>query len=777
MSIAAMTAITVVTQAQCVLDVTVSDSVIFCGGDVTLDAVGLSPNPALSTDFNGSAIGAGWQTSATLVYNNPCGPSLDGTPSAWFGNVPLPRTLTTNGFDVSCGGQVCFDLDFAADDPCGGCQDCEDPDLTNEGVFFRYSIDNGATWVDIFYFEAISGYNNAYYQWDNYCFTLPPAAWSTNTMFQWDQPSASSNVNDHWGIDNVIITPSNCGYVYDWDNIAGVDDPQNQTITMLDTTTTYVVQYYDTAGVDVCYDTITITVNPLTANTTAANTNLLCAECTDLNTVMVNDPAPAGYTYSWTPSTVSDTAIQAPSICPPEGTSTYYATIVNPVTGCIASDSVVLNTAICSCHFLSLTADSLCQPGQVFDVTGEFSYDYAPTTGVIVVEVTNGSGTYYDTIQQPFQDSTLFPYNVTNIPNDGTTANVTVYFSDSLSCTISTSVLPPPMPTVTSMTGGNTYCQGDAIDDILVEVTGTGPWTIDYTLDGVTMSATGNSSPINLGNTPGVYVLSDIYDVVCVNWATQTDSIIVNPLPTIDAGDDSEICVGTEVILSGSGGINYAWDNGVANGLPFTPTSTMTYTAIGTDANGCQNTDQVTVTVHEYPQAPGVSPDGVEYCWNTEMPPFVATGTGNSTFNWYFDAALTNNIGTGSQLNPYNEIGTPTYYVTQTENGCESDASPVTIIIVGCEGTVDMPNVITLNGDNVNDFFTPIFMENVVSMRTTIVNRWGNVIFETDDINVNWNGQNKNGDEVSEGVYFWKVTFRDLTEVEKEVHGFVEVVK
>ncbi len=134
------------TSAQCTVDISPATVTINCGETVDLFAVGLSTTPALSTDFNGNAIGAGWQTSATLQYNNPCGPSLDGTASAWFGNVPLPRTLTTNGFNLSCGGQVCFDLDFAADD---GGNSCEDPDEPDEGVYFQYSVNGGATWIDI----------------------------------------------------------------------------------------------------------------------------------------------------------------------------------------------------------------------------------------------------------------------------------------------------------------------------------------------------------------------------------------------------------------------------------------------------------------------------------------------------------------------------------------------------------------------------------------------------------------------------------------------------
>ena len=165
-----LTALTPSVIAQCNLSTTPDTVTVDCGSPLSISALGLSPTPALATTFDGGTIGPGWSTTAIMLYNNPCGPTLDGTPAAWFGNVPLPRTLTTNGFDLSCGAQICFDIDFAGDDACGGCSDCEDPDLLDEGVFFRYSIDNGATWVDIFYFQTNGANNTPYYQWGNHCF-------------------------------------------------------------------------------------------------------------------------------------------------------------------------------------------------------------------------------------------------------------------------------------------------------------------------------------------------------------------------------------------------------------------------------------------------------------------------------------------------------------------------------------------------------------------------------------------------------------------------------
>ncbi|MFT5858534.1 MAG: gliding motility-associated-like protein [Flavobacteriaceae bacterium] len=771
--VVALAAMTTTAKAQCVVSVLPGSPTISCGDSILLSAIGLSASPALSTDFNGGVLGPGWATSATVLYSNPCGPSLDGTPAAWFGNVPLPRTLTTNAFDVSCGGQVCFDLDFAADDACGGCSDCEDPDLTNEGVFFQYSI--GGAWIDIFYFSATAGYANAYYSWDNYCFSIPPAAWGPATQFRWTQPSASSSVNDHWGIDNVIITPSNCGYVYDWAHVIGTDDPQGQTVGPT-ATTDYYIAYYDTVGIDTCYDTVTVIVNPLTAAVTATANSLACGACTDLNVAMVSDPNPQTYTYTWLSSLVSDSTIAAPSICPPEGSSTYIAVITNDTTGCTAMDSTTLVTAICSCFFMDFTATTVCQPGQVFDIVGDFQYAYSPTTGSITVEATNGSGTFSQSLPPPFTDSTSFNYTMTGIPNDGTPTTVTIFFTDSLSCTATLVVFPPVLPTVTTVDGGATYCSGDVVSSVLVGVTGTGPFTLEYTLDGVPMTASSALSPFDLGTAPGVYVITGVLDQICSNIGSGTTTIIVNELPTVDAGPDRQLCVGDPTIVSGSGANSYAWDNGVIDGLIFTPGATSTYIVTGTDGNGCVNTDEVTITVHPYPLAPNVGTDGLEYCLNTDFFPFTTDGTA-SQYTWYTDPTLIDSVGGDGLFMPYNVIGDNTYYVTQTENGCESPASPVSIIVVGCVGVLVVPNIITAGGDGINEIFTPVESENIVSMHTIILNRWGNLIYETDDLDINWFGVDATGGPVEDGTYFWRINYVDLSGGEVEVHGFVQVVK
>jgi hypothetical protein len=65
----------------------------------------------------------------------------------------------------------------------------------------------------------------------------------------------------------------------------------------------------------------------------------------------------------------------------------------------------------------------------------------------------------------------------------------------------------------------------------------------------------------------------------------------------ISAGFDQNICSGDQVILNGSGGSAYQWNNNVVDGASFAPLQTGSYVLTGTDTLGCAGTDTVNITV------------------------------------------------------------------------------------------------------------------------------------------------------------------------------------
>jgi hypothetical protein len=107
---------------------------------------------------------------------------------------------------------------------------------------------------------------------------------------------------------------------------------------------------------------------------------------------------------------------------------------------------------------------------------------------------------------------------------------------------------------------------------------------------------------------------------------TATQTITVNPIPTVNAGIDQTVFAGSSVTLAGSGATTYSWDNGVTNNTPFTATTTNTYTVTGT-SNGCTATDQVLVTVLP---APTVTASSSSICAG-QSTTLTATSTGSGT--------------------------------------------------------------------------------------------------------------------------------------------------
>src|SRR5690554_2297184 len=134
--------------SQCTVTIDTASDSLDCGECFDLTAVGLAQQVLMSENFNNNQLGPGWTTNQTVMFNNPCGAPPDGSPSAWFGNQQTqPRILETIDYDMTCGGDICFMMKYAAQ---GGSGSCEGPDAANEGVKFQYSINGGATWVMIF---------------------------------------------------------------------------------------------------------------------------------------------------------------------------------------------------------------------------------------------------------------------------------------------------------------------------------------------------------------------------------------------------------------------------------------------------------------------------------------------------------------------------------------------------------------------------------------------------------------------------------------------------
>jgi hypothetical protein len=127
----------------------------------------------------------------------------------------------------------------------------------------------------------------------------------------------------------------------------------------------------------------------------------------------------------------------------------------------------------------------------------------------------------------------------------------------------------------------------------------------------VTLSGLGNSSQYtwnngatnNLPFTPTIsgstsYTVTGTDPSGCV--AIDVSTVTVNPIPLVNAGIDQTVCTGNTVTLSGNGATTYSWNNGVSNEVEFIPTFSNDYIVIGTDINGCIDSDTMNVSVNNH---------------------------------------------------------------------------------------------------------------------------------------------------------------------------------
>lgn len=117
------------------------------------------------------------------------------------------------------------------------------------------------------------------------------------------------------------------------------------------------------------------------------------------------------------------------------------------------------------------------------------------------------------------------------------------------------------------------------------------------------------------------------------------------------------------------------------------------------------------------------------------------------------------------------------YLIAFHENGCTDTAAA--LIDVMPLVTLVMPNAFTPNNDGLNDDFKGYgFLEAVSDYKFTIWNRWGELIFETGDPDIGWNGSHNNdGQDVPAGVYVYQVEYLAPRGENKKLRGHVTLVR
>lgn len=105
------------------------------------------------------------------------------------------------------------------------------------------------------------------------------------------------------------------------------------------------------------------------------------------------------------------------------------------------------------------------------------------------------------------------------------------------------------------------------------------------------------------------------------------------------------------------------------------------------------------------------------------------------------------------------------YYVTAVDSaqyGNESDPSNIACID-NCDAIYELPNIFTPDGSGQNDLYHPLLPYKFVeSIDLKVFNRWGDLMFETTDPDIDWDGFNLDNKKCNDGTYFYSVTVYEI---------------
>ena len=454
---------------------------------------------------------------------------------------------------------------------------------------------------------------------------------------------------------------------YQWSPASGLNDATIPTpIAAPDSTTTYSVVAFDANGCSFL-DELTITVagniqvSPVISNETCSLGNGTIA----LNATGLD----AGATYQWNPNVSSSSTAAGLSA------GLYQVTITNSLNGCSATVEDIVE--------LSSTAINV-------TTTSSPASNLQPNGGSISLNITNGTPDYSIAWSgQSTGNATstsslhLIPnlsagnYQITITSSSGCSAVVSATISQDFINNLDFLVQTMPDNSCCAASGGMTV-QGSG---------GNGVYTIKLTPDAGSITPVGNNNFQINGLPAGSYTVSieDVSGLSSDETVIIIDGCVLDPIQQGSfAGPDVLICKGETTQLSAlhSNFVSYQWLPGA--GLNTTtganpvaaPSTTTTYTVSAFDANGCEYTDQVLVTVADsITITPVVNPETCQTSNGAIILSVTGATSGGVSYTWQPNVSTS---GTASGLSS----GIYQVTVSDVGSGCTS-AKTINLLALG----------------------------------------------------------------------------------------------
>ena len=572
-----------------------------------------------------------------------------------------------------------------------------------------------------------------------------------------------------------------------------------------------------------------------------AGTNQIINCISNIGGAQIGSSPILGNIYSWTPASGLSDAGAANPIANPTGTTTYTLTVTN-TSGCssFAQVNVSLDltapvigitnntgTNILTCTLLDINLTATGAASYSWD-NGLANIDAANITspGIYTVTGTGPNGCEATEQIEIIQDNGVDLFLVLIETEICSGEEVLIQANSSEATSFDWSVVQNGVAGGTDGTIVNTGAGVEIIQTLTA--TGASSGTVDYTITPTLGGCMGEPQTVTVTvlapltpsfTTPGPFCLNDTPTALTLNslenisgsWSpsliststagvssyvftpnpgqcalTQSIDITVNALPVVDfTGENLIGCAPSTATLTslfGSG----LWT--ISNGVVLTGNSvTVTVNTPGCydvtlqiEENGCTNslTTPNYICVEEDPIADfSATPDLFTDVDATIS--FTNLSSGATSFIWSFGDGNSSTYINPSNFYESTEEGALITLTAISDFGCTDEAQ--LIIEYDEQEIFYVPNSFTPDGDNFNQVFTPVFYSGFdpYNFEMLIFNRWGQVVFETHDADIGWDGTyGLKGTKASDGAYTWKIIYKTpKTDERKVLVGHVTLIR
>ncbi len=761
-----------------------SDDAICAGENLVIDVN--TESIIWSDNFDPNISLGDWVDINNGSASSACG-SVEGT--ALYFNGSGERSAITNAVNVSQGGTIYFSIKIA--DGVAPCDNAEPGD----NVELRYSLD-GVNFPASNTILVL--YESAYPEFTSLAVDIPVAAQSAATYFKWIQVGAFTNNQDNWVLDEVYIGALNSsGFSFNWSSPETLTFNDPMLVTAAPTTdTNYILELTDSNTGCVYSDSIFVAVGE-EFNLTYSEEVLKCGD--DPVQLLVNPEPPGDYLFTWNSSngTINNSFIESPEVNPTS--SEQFTAEVTSDFGCVKSATLEVLVSSISSVVLSYSAEPVCANETVnielnvaattndYQINWTSSEDFSESANGLSITTTpvgtadyevvvtdNATGCIYEEIASisvvPTPEIQLLESDIVTCDAVGTTIHANTSYPGPVEWNWSPSEwVTDATSSVTALAGSNSGsltvtltndhgCSSSEEINITVlteatelggdlSVCGTAPitldtgWPSDYS---VSWSHGPNTHSVEITES-GIYSVEVLSPLGC--YSADTISIEFKEIPVIDLGPEIAKCPSETIALTGGNSdYTYLWSTG-ATGLSIQVYEPGVYGV--TASNGeCESTDDISVVEHPMPENPFPQ---LEYTTCFEFTPYhfeLDAANEGALYEW--------EDGTDGQVYFANAPGEYTVEIT-TAFGCKEQFRA--LIQEECPGALYVPSAFTPDGDGLNDVWK-VEGSNIVKYRLQLWSRWGELIYETDDIDGAWVGNRKGGEMYLErGVFNYLITY------------------